>query len=194
MASFKSHLQKLDNEKTIVWTFGRFNPLTKGHEFLWNAVTKEGKKRRADSCIYTSWSVNEKKNPLSTQDKIYYMRKVVNRATRVSDDSSLKNTQQIAKDLISKGYTRIVLMVGADRLKDFEAMKKQVQEFSDGTCVLEVVSFSGKSRIGNYSGTRMRNLAKENNFEEFYADLPKAINKKEAQDLFEKVRIGLGVK
>ena len=190
---FKSHLRKLDEDKTIVWTFGRFNPFTKGHELLWNAVTKEAKKRRADSGIYTSWSVNEKKNPLSTQDKIYYMRKVVNKATRVSDDASLRNTQQIAKDLIAKGYTRLVLVVGADRLKDFEAMKKQVQDFSDGGTVLEVVSFSGKSRVGNYSGTRMRQLCKDNDFEGFYNDLPDKINKKDALELFNKVRTGLGV-
>ena len=190
---FKKHLQNLDNEKTMVWTFGRFNPFTKGHELLWDAVTKEGKKRRADSSIYTSFSVNEKKNPLSTQDKIYFMRKVINKSTRVSDDSTLRNTQQIAKDLIAKGYTKLVLVVGADRLKDFEAMKKQVQGFSDGMCVLEVVSFSGKTRIGNYSGTRMRQFAKDDDFNGFYADLPKAINKKDAMDLFKKVQIGLGV-
>ena len=190
---FKKHLQDLDNEKTMVWTFGRFNPFTKGHELLWNAVTKEGKRQRADSCIYTSWSVNEKKNPLSTQDKIYFMRKVVNKSTRVSDDASLKNTQQIAKDLIAKGYTKLILVVGADRLKDFEAMKKQVLEFSDDKCSLDVVSFSGKKRVGNYSGTRSRQLAKDNDFDGFFADLPSKINKKDAMEMFDKVRTGLGL-
>ena len=63
----------------------------------------------------------------------------------------------------------------------------------DGKTVIEIVSFSGKSRIGNYSGTRMRNFAKDNNFEGFYDDLPDAINKKEAQEMFSKVKIGLGV-
>ncbi len=191
--SFKKYIRKLDEDKTIVFTFGRFNPFTKGHELLWDAVTKEAKKRRADSCIYTSWSVNEKKNPLPTKDKIYYMRKVVDRKTRVSDDDSLRNTQQIAKDLIAKGYTKIVLVVGADRLSDFEAMKKQVQDFSDGVTSIEIVSFSGKSRVGNYSGTKMRNYAKDDDFEGFYGDLPNAINKKEAQEMFQKVKVGLGV-
>ena len=191
--SFKKYINDLEDEQTMVFTFGRFNPFTKGHELLWNAVTKEGKKRKADSCIYTSWSVNEKKNPLKTADKIYYIRKVVNKKTRVSDDASLKNTQQIAKDLIAKGYTRLVLVVGADRLSDFEAMKKQVHTFSDGKTVLEVISFSGKARVGNYSGTRSRDLAKENNFEEFYADLPDAINKRDGKEMFDKVRIGLGL-
>ena len=194
MARFKSHLQDLDNDKTMVFTFGRFAPPHKGHYMLWESVAKEAKRRRGDAIVYTSWSFNTKKNPLTPSDKSYFIKKMMPKGISFSEDQSLKNTQQIAKDLIAKGYTRIVLMVGADRLKDFESMKKQVQDFSDGACVLEVVSFSGKSRIGNYSGTRMRNLAKENNFEEFYADLPKAINKKEAQDLFEKVRIGLGVK
>lgn len=190
---FKQYIKKLDDEKSIVWTFGRFNPFTKGHEFLWDAVTKEAKKRRADSCIYTSWSVNERKNPLTTQDKIYYMRKVVNKKTRVSDDATLKNTQQIAKDLISKGYDKIILMVGSDRLKDFEAMKKQVHEFSEGKTVIEIVSFSGKSRIGNYSGTKMRDHCKNNEFQEFYDDLPDSLTKRDAEDMFDKCRAGLGL-
>jgi nicotinic acid mononucleotide adenylyltransferase len=190
---FKKYIKDLDSQKTMVFTFGRFNPFTKGHQMLWDAVTKEGRKRRADSCIYTSWSHNSKKNPLSPKDKIFYMRKVVDRKTRVSDDDSLRNTQQIAKDLIAKGYTKIVLVVGADRLSDFDAMKKQVQEFSDGNTVIEIVSFSGKTRIGNYSGTRMRNFAKDDDFEGFYNALPDKISKTDAKEMFEKVQIGLGV-
>ena len=192
MRGFKQYIKNLEDEKTIVWTFARFNPFTKGHLALWDAVTKEAKKRRADSCIYTSWSVNERKNPLTPQDKIYYMRKVVNKKTRVSDDITLKNTQQIAKNLIDKGYDKIVLVVGADRLKDFEAMKKQVHDFSDGKTVIEIISFSG-TRIGNYSGTKMRDHCKANEFKEFYEDLPDSLTKRDAEDIFNKCRAGLGL-
>ncbi len=188
---FKNYIKNLEDEKTMVFTFGRFNPFTKGHRMLWDAVLKESKKQRADGKIYTSWSQNSKKNPLTPGDKVMYIKKALPKGLTVSEDQSLRNTQQIAKDLIAKGYTKLVLVVGADRLSDFDAMKKQVKEFSDGETTLEVVSFSGKSRIGDYSGTKMRQMARDGDFEGFYNDLPSGLNKKEAQQMFEKVQAGL---
>jgi hypothetical protein len=160
---------------------------------MWEAVKKEARKRKADALIYTSWSTGTRKNPLSPGDKILYIKKMLPTGIKISEDQTLKNTQQIAKDLIAKGYTKLVLVVGADRLSDFDAMKKQVKEYSSGGTVLEVISFSGKTRTGNYSGTRMRQLAKDNNFKDFYDDLPDKISKRDAEEMFKKVQVGLGV-
>ncbi len=189
---FKNYIKDLDNEKSVVFTFGRFNVFTKGHQALWDFVYKQSKKIRGDGVIYTSFSQNSKKNPLAPNDKIYYMKKVIKKS-RVSDDTSLKNAFQIAEDLVKKGYTKIQFIVGADRKNDFDAMKKYVTQWSDGAANLEIISFSGTSRIGNYSGTRMRTLAKEDNFKEFAADLPDGFSVKEAGDIFEKTKIGLGL-
>ena len=189
---FKKYITDLDNEKSIVFAFGRFNVFTRGHQALWDFVYKQSKKIRGDGIIYTSFSQNPKKNPLHPNDKIYYMKKVIKKS-KVSDDTSLKNAFQISEDLVKKGYTKIQFIVGADRKNDFDAMKKYVKEWSDGAATLEIISFSGTSRIGNYSGTRMRTLAKEDKFEEFYDDLPKGFSKKEGEDIFAKTKIGLGL-
>lgn len=189
---FKKYIKDLDNEKSVVFAFGRFNVFTKGHQALWDFIEKQSKKIRGDGIVYTSFSQNVKKNPLHPNDKIYYMKKVIKKA-KVSDDTSLKNAFQIAEDLVNKGYTKIQFIVGADRKNDFDAMKKYVKDWSDGEATLEIISFSGTSRIGNYSGTRMRTLAKDDNFEEFADDLPKGFTKKEANEIFEKTKIGLGL-
>ncbi len=190
--SFKSYLKNQEDEKSIVYTFGRFNPFTKGHQALWEFVEKQAKKIRADATVYTSFSQNQKKNPLTPQDKIIYMRKIIKKA-RVSDDTSLKNAFQITEDLIKKGYTRLQFVVGADRKNDFDSLKKYAKQWSDGAATVEIISFSGNSRIGNYSGTRMRTLAKEDNFKDFAADLPAGYSKKEQEEIFEKTKNGLGV-
>ena len=189
---FKSYLKNLDDEKSIVFTFGRFNVFTAGHQFLWDFVEKQAKKIRGDAQIFTSFSQNAKKNPLTPQDKIMYMRKVIKTAS-VSDDTSLKNAFQITEDLIKKGYTNLQFVVGADRRNDFDALKKYTKEWSEGRATIEIISFSGSSRIGNYSGTRMRQLAKEDNFEEFSDDLPKGFNKSDKEEIFKKTKIGLGI-
>jgi len=192
--SFKKYIQELSDQKSVVYTFGRFNVMTKGHQSLFEFVAKQARKISADGIIFTSLSQNAKKNPLFFSDKIHFMKKVIPRGISVSNDTSLKNTFQIAEKLVKDGYTRIQFIIGSDRLGDFDTLHKYVNKWSEGKATIEIISFSGKSRVGNYSGTRMRTLAKENKFDEFCDDLPKGLTKKEATDLFSKVRSGLGIK
>ena len=62
------------NEKTevVVFTFGRFNPPTTGHEKLIQKVAKVA--RGDDFYIFPSHSQNPKKDPLSFAKKVAYMR------------------------------------------------------------------------------------------------------------------------
>ena len=55
-----------------VFTFGRFNPPTIGHEKLIQAVAKQA--GRDDYLIFTSHSLDKKKNPLKSDVKVKYMK------------------------------------------------------------------------------------------------------------------------
>ena len=62
---------------TAVFTFGRFNPPTTGHEKLIEAVAKQQTKNSGSKMyIYASKSNDPKKNPLPYAKKIAYMRKM----------------------------------------------------------------------------------------------------------------------
>ena len=190
---FKKYINDLEDEKSVVYAFGRFNPPTKGHEALWKFVAKQAKKIRGDGIIFTSLSQNAKKNPLNFSDKVWAISKGLPRGLSVSNDTSLKNTFQIAEKLVKDGYTRIQFIIGADRIGDFDSLKKYVNQWSDGAARIDIISFSGNSRIGNYSGTRMRELAKNDDFEGFMKDLPAGFNKKDALFLFNKVKEGMNL-
>jgi len=56
--SFKKYMNDLENEKSVVYCFGRFNPMTKGHQALWDFVAKQAKKIKGDGIIFTSLSQN----------------------------------------------------------------------------------------------------------------------------------------
>ena len=56
--------------KTAVFTFGRFNPPTIGHEILVDKVATVAKRNRGDAFIFPSSSQDAKKNPLDYKDKI----------------------------------------------------------------------------------------------------------------------------
>lgn len=191
--SFKKYLNELDAEKSIVFTFGRFNPFTKGHQALWEYVGKQASKIQGDGVVYTSWSQNQKKNPLSPEDKTHYIKETLNDKITLSEDTSLKNAYQILEDLIKKGYTNIQFIVGEDRKNDYDALHKYAKEWSSGEARVKIINFSGDSRLGDYSGTRMRELVKENKFKEFYNDLPDTLSESDAKDIFDKTKIGLGL-
>ena len=61
-------------EKKVVFTFGRFNPPTTGHEKLIDKVKSVA--GSDDYRIYPSQSQNQKKDPLPYSKKIAYMRKM----------------------------------------------------------------------------------------------------------------------
>ena len=193
--SFKRYLNQQEGP-SIVFTFGRFNPMHEEHYLLTKDLLNYKKKNKVDDAVvYTSFAQNQKKNPLAPGDKIMFLRKMVPNGIQVSDDQSLKNSYNILEDLIkNKKYTRIVFIVGEDRVRDFQGMMKYAKQWGEEAG--SFVDFKIQQRKGNrsseYSGTRMRELVKEDDFDNFKKALPKSLQSS-AEDIFSKVKVGLGV-
>ena len=62
--------------KPVVFTFGRFNPVTAGHEIMINDVIKQAKSRGGNPLIFTSQSQDKKKNPLNHKEKVSVMKPI----------------------------------------------------------------------------------------------------------------------
>ena len=122
MKSFLSFLSegKIAKGKTsVVVTFGRFNPLSSGHEKLAMKLKKEADKRKALPIMFTSGSQDPKKNPLQFKDKVKLMKKAFP-YLEVSTDASLKTLFQIAGQLSDEGVKEFTLVVGSDRVQEFK--------------------------------------------------------------------------
>ena len=78
MKSFRQYVT--EEVKEAVFTFGRFNPPTTGHEKLLDAVTKVAGRNKY--FVYASHSNDAKKNPLDYKSKIKFMRKMFPRHAR----------------------------------------------------------------------------------------------------------------
>ena len=63
--------------KKAVFTFGRFNPPTTGHEKLVKKLLQIG--RGTDVLLFSSHSNDKRKNPLSHRDKVKYLKKFFGR-------------------------------------------------------------------------------------------------------------------
>ncbi len=192
--SFKSYLKTLE-QPSVVFTFGRFNPMHQEHYELTKYIQEYAKKNKMDAIVYTSFSQNPKKNPLTPQDKILFLKEMVPKGVKVSEDGTLKNSFQILEDLIkNKKYTRIVFIVGEDRVQDFQAMYKYSKDWGlelGKDIDFKIVQRKG-SRSSHLSGTVLRQYVKDNDFNSFKEALPYTL-KGLAEEIFRKVKAGLGV-
>ena len=177
---------------SIVISFGRMNPVTSGHEKLVNKVISEALKRKADSAIYLSHTKDKKKNPLSYDDKINFASKAFGKVIRRSPS---KTIIQVAKEL-SDQYDTLVLVVGSDRVQEFETLLNKYNGKEYNFDNIEVISAGDRDPdaedISGMSASKLRNLAAEGKFEEFVSGLPKKL-KSSAKEVYNAVRKGLGM-
>ena len=177
--SFKQF--KEATEKGVVFTFGRFNPPTTGHEKLMKKVTSLASGN--DYKIFASQSNDAKKNPLGYKEKVQLLRKIFPKYGRnIVYDKKIKNSLDALVYLYKQGYTKATMVVGADRIPDFKKLLNKYNgvksrhgfyEFSDG---IEIVSAGERDPdsddVSGMSASKMRAAASSGDFKAFATGLP----------------------
>ena len=105
--------------KKAVIAFGRFNPISIGHEKLANKIDSEAKKRGASARLYMSHSQDKKKNPLDYNTKINLGKRAFG---KMVTKSSARNIIEILKQLESEGFTDVTIIGGSDRVPEFTTL------------------------------------------------------------------------
>ncbi len=185
-------------EKTAVFSFGRFNPPTTGHAKLVDVLNRIAKKVGGDPILFTSHSNDKKKNPLPHKAKINFLRKFFKKKVGVPDISA-RTVFDICNALQEQGYTNVVMVVGSDRVKEFELLLKKYNKvkgrhgFYDFKSI-EVVSAGNRDAsatdVSGMSASKMRDAAERGAFDEFQQGVP---NKRFADLLYKAVRKGMGI-
>jgi hypothetical protein len=102
--------------KSVVWTFGRMNPPTLGHQHLVNLMAKHA--GDDDYWIFLSHSQDGKKNPLPWEEKVEFFQRIMpDHAEHLVQDPDVKTPLQAAEWLYNKGYRDFVFVAGEDRVK-----------------------------------------------------------------------------
>src|SRR6056300_244817 len=120
MKSFSELREARDN--TVVFTFGRFNPPTTGHEKLITKLSDVAKQNSATYMVFPSHSQNPKKDPLPHAKKIAYMRAMFPKHKKNIIATNERNVFQIASGIYDKGYDSVIMVVGSDRVQEFESL------------------------------------------------------------------------
>tara|TARA_Y100000593_G_scaffold8046_1_gene14856 strand:+ start:983 stop:3040 length:2058 start_codon:yes stop_codon:yes gene_type:complete len=188
-----------DNTKAIVVTFGRFQPPTIGHEKLIDAVISNARKERAEHRIYPSRSHDAKKNPLQPKDKVRFMKKMF-RGANIIDDDGVRTPFHMMRQLSDDGYNKVILVVGGDRVSEFDTQIRPYVNHSDPKKSFNFEHFEVRSAgkrdpdaegVEGMSASKMRAAAQEGDFDSFKSGVG---NKAIAKQLWDKLRNEMGIR
>ena len=189
--------------KTVVFTFGRFNPPTTGHIKLVEKLVKTARQDSADYRIYLSRSQDAKKNPLKLTDKVKYLKLSAPRYKSGIRSEEVTNVFGVLVSLHDAGYEKVVMVVGSDRVSEFKILIKKyngkaARHGSYDFKEIEVVSAGERDPdaddVSGMSASKLRELASENNFEEFKVGLSDDLSDSNAKKLFDDVRSGMQIR
>ena len=199
--SFSDYLVE-DAKKEVTFVFGRFNPPTIGHEKLFNQTKKLA--RSGTYRIYASKSVDPKKNPLPFKDKIKFLRKMFPKHARnVMADKDVRNVLDIATKLYDQGFTKVSMVAGSDRVKEFEVLLnkyngvKSRHGFYEFEGMVKVLSAGERDPdaegTSGMSASKMRLAAAQGDLQKFSDGVPEMPGSSQL-DLYYAVRRGMGLK
>ena len=198
--SFRNYL--VEETRLVYFTFGRMNPPTVGHEKLLTKLSDNA--RTFPYRIYLSQSQDPKKNPLQYREKVKFARKMFPKhARQIMLDNKIKNVFDVMVRLYNEGFKRAVMVVGSDRVKEFEVLlnkyngKKGRHGFYNFERV-QVISAGERDPdaddVSGMSASKMRKAASDDDFTSFSQGMPKAISNADTKSIYNAVRKGMGLK
>lgn len=197
-----------DNEKIAIFSFGRYNPPTKGHEKLIAAVKTIAASHNGDAFIVPTKSHDKMKNPLDFATKVKFLRWFFPKVD-IMDDPAIRTIFDVMGWFNDNGYNKVILVAGSDRVASFQKTIgdyiPSINPMVDPLKALDkITSFSVVSAgerdpdaegIKGVSGTRAREFAingQESDFINLIA--PSGGTEQQKLALYKAVRKSLGVK
>ncbi len=170
----------------VVFTVGRFNPPTRGHEVLMKNVVDLARKNRAHAIVFTTITHDKKKNPLKTNEKLHYLRKFFPGIKFLPTENAYTAAQMLG----DMGYENALFVGGSDRMGLRSMFNRGMQNKDENKKInlsniqmFELKRDEKRSDIQGLSGTKVRNMVLNNNYEEFKQSVPKS-NEAVIQNLY----------
>jgi len=185
------------SKNTVVLAWGRLNPVTNGHEKLIMKVVDIARKNNADHFIYASKTQDKKKNPLSIQQKLKYLKASFPSINILGADNNVRTVIEAAKFLDGK-YENLIYVAGADRIQEFKILldKYNGKEYNFNS--IKIISAGDRDPdaddVTGMSASKMRQMAIDNNFDQFKTGVPSKMSEPMARQMFNDVRSGMNIK
>ena len=194
----KRFLEEAKKSKTAVFAFGRFNPISTGHELLANRVADVAKEHGGKAIIVASASTDSKKNPLKVTDKVKYMKKAfVGVEIYAANKFSPATFMGVAKAL-DKDYDNLIMVAGSDRIAEYTKILNAYNGKEYNYKSIKVISAGERDPdaegVTGISGTKLREAAAKGDFKKFRMGTPKSLNDADVKTLMKLVKDGMNLK
>lgn len=185
--------QKGPSGDVVTVAFGKFNPPTKAHKNLLNALKQAAS--GGNFYVFPSRTQDGKKNPLPPDVKIEYMKAMFPEyAERIIDSEEFTTIFDVLSFLNQEGYTAINIVCGAERCSEIDNLAKkqngQLYNFSS----INVVSSGPKDPDAEENSSVARKAAASGDFEAFKKAMPAGVQPKLIKQLFGELGGSLEVK
>ena len=202
MKTYKSLLKEA-KAKSAVMVFGRFNPPTIGHGKLLESAGNVARRFNAELYVYGSQSQDPKKNPLSNQQKMNFMKEMFPKyKNSIQADPNIRSAIDAAVKL-NEGNDQLVMVVGSDRVADFKKLLEQYNgrkakhgyyEYDSIKIVSAGERDPDAEGVTGMSASKMRKAASENDVDSFRNGVPSNMSEQSMMRMLKSVRKGLNLK
>lgn len=199
-----------------VFSFGRFQPPTTGHALLIDQVIAKAAEQNADAIVFVSSTENkpsyltsakykemmesgsfestkENENPIPVATKVDVLQKQHAGKPVQFVNTTLcgcKSIMQILPVLKGNGYGQLFMMVGSDRVADFQTL---FDKYFPGITVLGIERVAAAANARSMSGTKLRAAAVASDLPLFASNVVMgSYTKEDAKGLMNMIRIALG--
>lgn len=186
-----------EQEKHIVFSYGRMNPPTAGHSKVVDKVKSHAEKIGANHAVIVSHSQNSKTDPLHHEHKKEYLRHI---HPDVNFEHSTKEHPHFLaqlKKFNQEGHSHATMVVGSDRVKQFKSLAHKYNGKEYNYKKINILSAGHRDPdaegVAGISGTKMRNHASGNDYKSFKAGLHPNHSDEHAKKLFKATRQGMNL-
>jgi len=168
---------------TVVFSYGRMNPITIGHSVLVDSLVQIAKDHKVDPLLILT-KTNDKSNPLTPDQKLKWAETFY---PSLDIEISGENLFQIIDGFKKDSADEIILVVGSDRVKEFSDRLKvdtTVKVVSGGTR-------DNSDTPKGASATKMREAVSKDEIEEFIELCPGHLGDEALANYFVDIKTGL---
>jgi hypothetical protein len=184
--------QTQEQPKGVVITIGRFNPPAKNDEQLLKYGFARAKENGFEYRVYPSRVQDKGTNPLNPSLKIQYMQMMFpDYADYILDSEDMRTIFDILGSLYNDGFSDVRIVVGSERLGEFQSLVHRNQgqgyEFENIEVMAASVRDPDSDTGGSGSSAALRTAAAQGNYEAFISNLPTRMKREEKEQLFNSV-------
>ncbi len=180
-------------EKTV-FTFGRLNPPTVGHEKLVNKVKQVAKRLGAEPHVFLSHSQNSKKDPLNYNQKFKYAKQAFG---KIVYKSNARTVIQIMQELEKMNHKDVVMVVGSDRVQEFRTLLNKYNGKDYTFNSIKVVSAGERDPdaegVSGMSASKMRAAVSAGDQSSFMKGVPSKLSRQSAARMYSDLRSAMNI-